>query len=63
MDKTDEKLLEMMRIELEKLHSYHPYTQPGLFDVSVENIQAIRATMYVNQGHNMQKSLKGGSDD
>lgn len=53
----EEMLIEAMRIELEKLHSAHPYLQPGLWDIAVDNIRAIRATIYANQGHEAQKRL------
>ena len=53
----DTELMEMMRLELEKLHNLHPYTQPGLWDMAVDNIRAIRATIETRQHQVMAKSL------
>lgn len=51
----EDELMDMLRVELEKLHCCHPVNQPGIWDVAVDNIRAIRATIYT---HQTQKTLK-----
>ena len=55
----DTELMEMLRIELTKLHEAHPYAHPGLFDAAVDNIRNIRATILVRQGQVMSRRLSG----
>ena len=56
-NKTDDELLEMMRFEQEKLQSLHPFTQPGLWDLAVDNIRAIRAVIEIHQNQKTAKRL------
>ncbi len=47
--KLDTDLMEMLYAELKHLHSLDPFTQPGLWDSTVDSIRAIRTTIGTRQ--------------
>lgn len=54
----DTELFELMLHEIEKLRDLHPYTEPGLWDSCVDNIRAIRSTIYAQQSRVMDGRIK-----